>query len=96
MKRLKVLVLLPLLLLTGCKTLSTKDTPSLSNYDKVHIQELGCVSTLNCELIAIRSDSPSEDGTVGNLAIKYKDGMSNEFITTSFALVKGRCPICKK
>ena len=92
MRKLKVLALIPLLLLTGCKSLDDK-YPDLSDYEKVHIYEVGCVPTSDCELLSIEPGTGSNDTAIW---LKYKSGSSNEFLTTNFALVKGRCPICKK
>ena len=92
MKKLKLLVLLPLLLLTGCKALND-EYPDLSNYEKVHIYDIGCVSASDCELMSIKPTTGSDDITIW---LKYKSSSSSEFLTTNFALVKGRCPICKK
>ena len=92
MRKLKVLALIPLLLLTGCKSLDDK-YPDLSDYEKVHIYEVGCIPTSDCELISVEPATLSDNVDIW---LKYKSGSSNEFVTTNFALVKGRCPICKK
>jgi hypothetical protein len=90
-KKLKLLLILPFLLMTACNTdIKAKADVDLEDYDKVHIYEIGCVPKESCRKAGILR------GCGGMVLIEYTDPDGNLFATSSYALVKGDCPICDK
>lgn len=87
----KLLLILPFLLMTACDTdIKAKVEVSLEDYDKVHIYEIGCVPNESCRRVWLMR------GRAGTALIEYTDPDGNLFTTSSYALVKGDCPICDK
>lgn len=88
MKKLKILLALSLFLLSACETTTQTEGQISYEYDKVHIHGVGCVPRTSCRTIWLRS------GYAGTALIEYTDSDGNIFTTSSYALVKGTCPIC--
>lgn len=86
----KLLLILPFLLMTACDTETEMQKRIDYEYDKVHIYEVGCVPSTSCRTVWLRS------GRAGTALIEYTDPDGNRFTTSSYALVKGDCPICDK
>lgn len=85
----KLLLILPLLLMSACTTETVRQGQVDYEYDKVHIYEIGCVPKAHCRTVWLRA------GYAGTAIIEYADPDGNLFVTSSFALVKGRCPVCE-
>ena len=85
----KLLLILPLLLMSACNTETVTEKQIDYGYDKVHIYEVGCVPRTSCRTVWLRS------GYAGTALIEYTDPDGNLFVTSSYALVKGRCPVCE-
>ena len=84
----KLLLLLPLLLMVSCNTATIPEKEIDYDYSKVHIYEVGCVPKSRCNTIWLRT------GYAGTALIEYTDDDGNKFVTSSYALVQGDCPIC--
>ena len=90
MKKKLMLLILPLMLLAGCDksyAFGPVKTENIS-YDKVHIYGVGCVDKKDTVGIWIY------DANRGMYHIRYTNQDGDEFTTTAYAFVKGKCPIC--
>ncbi len=76
--------------MTACDTTTDIEEQISYEYDKVHIHEVGCVPRTSCRTVWLKN---AHSGTA---LIEYTDPDGNLFTTSSYALVKGDCPICDK